>query len=121
VLVNINPAVFAVKVQEGEPKLQVVALVAVGVLAAAPNTALPAVETCTDLVTLLEPDAITKPLPVAPPVLPSQLTVGVPVLVKVPLTPPVYKALQAASEQARTVSVLAVQVKPVPLVCCISK
>ena len=111
-----KPALLAVKVQLGEPKLQVVALVAAGVAGeVTPNTTLPTDVTCTFLVTELLPAGMTKPAPVAPPVALSQLTVGVPVALKVPLTPPVYNLVHAASAQARIVSVLGAQVKPVPL------
>ena len=49
-----------------------------------PKTTLPTVVTCTFLATELLPAGITKLAPAAPPVLPSQFTVGVPVAVKVP-------------------------------------
>ena len=88
-LVKMNPAVLPEKVQAGDPKLQAVALVAVGALAVAPNRTLPAAATCTFLVTVLEPAAIVKLLPLAPPVVLSQFTLGVPVADSVPLTPPV--------------------------------
>ena len=69
---KMKPAVEAVNVQAGEPKVQLVVPGAAGVLVATPNTTLPALATCTSLVTELLPEGITNPLPVAPPVVPSR-------------------------------------------------
>ena len=85
-----KPAVFAVKVQAGVPKLQTVGLNGVGTALDMPNTTEPAVATCTFLVTRLVPAGMTNPDPVLPPVELSQLTVGGgPEALKVPVTPPV--------------------------------
>ena len=93
----------------GEPKVHVV-----GSAPLTPKTTLPGVLTCTFLVTEPAPAAITKPLPAAPPEVPSQATVGAPLVDKLPLTPPVYSVLHVASAQARMVSVCIAQVRPLP-------
>jgi hypothetical protein len=68
-----KPAALAVNVQDGEPKLQDVALLAAGVVGdVTPKTTLPTVVNCTFLVAELFPAAMAKPAPAAPPVVPSQ-------------------------------------------------
>ena len=79
-----KPASLALKVHCGAPKVQLV-----GIAPPTPKTTLPGVLTCTFLVTELAPTGITKPLPDAPPEVPSQATVGAPLAVRLPLTPPV--------------------------------
>ena len=93
--------------QLGAPKLQVVAVAAAGELVAE-NTDVPGVVTCTSLVTVLLPAGMEKPLP------PDQFTVVVPVALRVPVSPLVKAVVHAASAQALIVSVLGVQVRPVP-------
>ena len=106
--------------QPGDPKVQLLAPVTAGDVAAMPSTLLPTVVIWTCLVAVLLPLPMTKPLPDALPVLPSQLTVGVPVAESVPEMPPVYSAEQLALAQARRVSVAGVQVMVDPLACWIS-
>ena len=82
VLEKMKPARLAVYVHKGEPKLHVVALLGTGAGEAMPKITLPALDTCTSMVTLLLPNAMANtPLP------PAQFTAGVPVAFNVPPTP----------------------------------
>jgi hypothetical protein len=79
-----SPLSTALNVQLGEPKLQVVALTALGETAAAPTLTLPTLVSCMRMSTELLPEGIENAVPS------GQFTVmPLPVAERVPLTPPV--------------------------------